>query len=329
MSKFDTLKKSLVPVTLAAVAACSGGGSSKTPDAGVAIDAAPDAAPDARTDCLLGASCIAVDKSCAGLVDNSAGPTFGLRMSQITFSKPAALATGLFVSIVNDAVTPKITSCNLAGNGTWAWLMQFDPTAGTLKIGGALPIPDPTTGYTFDDETIQSFHVQPTVYTTPVARGAGFETPGASLTMPLFLDNINSNTIIAPVEQLKLRGTLSATGNCIGTYNADRDPTMFCKPNPAQPGFIADGSGDGYFSLEVADTFYVAALDESLCVLLSNDRGTYGDGASPEKCKRDALDKIVFQGDWCSATNTAAGLGCADALSTAFTYAASSIKILN
>jgi hypothetical protein len=44
-------------------------------------------------------------------------------------------------------------------------------------------------------------------------------------------------------------------------------------------------------------------------------------------CKRDASGKILFQGDWCAATNQAATAGCADAVQVSATFAAQAVTI--
>ncbi len=54
------------------------------------------------------------------------------------------------------------TACNLDGSGTFSWLLQFDTTAGTLKTGGARPVAEPTTGYSFEEGMVAAGgeHVQ-------------------------------------------------------------------------------------------------------------------------------------------------------------------------
>jgi hypothetical protein len=46
-------------------------------------------------------------------------------------------------------------------------------------------------------------------------------------------------------------------------------------------------------------------------------------------CKRDSMNHIVLQGDWCSTTNAAATMGCADAERVSFGFAASSVLVNN
>ena len=55
----------------------------------------------------------------------------------------------------------------------------------------------------------------------------------------------------------------------------------------------------------------------------------YGDGGTPiAHCKRDQNGKILFPGDWCSASNGPAKAGCADSMQLLATYAASAVKLL-
>jgi hypothetical protein len=287
--------------------------------------------------CEPGASCMAADKECIGLVDNSGQSKFGLRIAELTVTSPPALTKGIIQKTVADAVTPALTTCNLKGGATFSWLLQFDKSAGTLKTGGAKPVIDPTTGYSFDDEIITSggkmFHVQPVVYSgvTPDAAGQFDVTTGTDALVPVFLDAGATQAIILPLKQLRFRmGTLSSNQNCIGKYNAaGLDPSNSCQPDDTHPQFITGASLDGVMTLEDADTVVVAALSQSLCVLLSGNAAMYGMQGmnNVTVCKRDAGSKIVYQGGWCSATNTAGG--CADAEQLQAQFAASSVKINN
>jgi hypothetical protein len=44
----------------------------------------------------------------------------------------------------------------------------------------------------------------------------------------------------------------------------------------------------------------------------------------PAKCKRDAGGKIMFQGDWCQATDSAS---CKDSVKLKANFAASAVKL--
>jgi hypothetical protein len=283
--------------------------------------------------CAPKASCIATDKDCIGLVDNSGKAKFGLRMSELDITTPDALTKGIIKQTVQSSVTPNVPSCNLMGAATFSWLIQFDTAAGTLKTGGAKPVTDPTAGYAFDDEMVTqgtaTFHVQPiTVMSMPDASG-NFTTPKSTDTLyiPIFLDATGTQVVLLPMHDAALdMGTLSANRNCIGKFNAaGLQPSNSCLSDDTTPEFITGGTLSGYITLEEADTVTVSALQESLCVLLSGDASTYGDGAKPTAhCKR-TNNAINFQGDTCSM----AGQTCKDAVTLGGKFAASSVLITN
>jgi hypothetical protein len=337
-----------IGVILSAAACSSSNATPAAGDAGKATgnDAGSSAGPDSGDDassssasCVPTAACPAADKTCIGLVDNSAQSTFGLRMSEIDFTLPAALGTGITAATIAGAVLPNIVPCDLNGTGSFSWLLQFDTTAGTLKTGGARPVSDPTKGYAFDTETLTegttSFPVAPVTFSgvTPDASGKFAVTTGQSLLLPIFLDAAGTTTVLLPLQQLVFTAaTLSTSKSCIGTYNAAAlSPTTSCLATATVPTFVDGAQFSGFVTLEQADTVIVSALHESLCVILSGNSGTYGtaDSAGNTVCKRDASNAIVYQGDWCAATNAAATATCADSQAVAGKFAASSVLITN
>ncbi len=105
------------------------------------------------------------------------------------------------------------------------------------------------------------------------------------------------------------------------------DPAKNCLPDAMHPLFINGAKLDGHITLEDADAVDIGTLSQSLCVLLSGDSSTYGDGGSPiERCKR-TNGVIDFKGDWCSTTNMPADAACFDAVSLGADFAASAITI--
>ena len=62
-------------------------------------------------------------------------------------------------------------------------------------------------------------------------------------------------------------------------------------------------------------------------MLLSGDPNQFGDGGSPNKCKRDAGMKITLQGDRCSTTYPDAAAGCADSYKLGAKFAASGVLL--
>ena len=290
--------------------------------------------------CAPTSTCQVADTSCLGLSDNTGKTMFGLRMAELDLTAPAALARGAVAQSVQGDVTQSDVTCNLDGTGTSSWLLQFDTGAGTLKTGGAKPVADPAQGYAFDDEMLASgstmLQVQPVTFSgvTPDASGNFSTSAGQNLVIPFFLDASGTSAVVLPIDQLTFTmATLSASNNCIGTYNAaGLDVGNNCQPDDTHPQFVTGGSLSGYISLKDADSVVIAELNETLCVLLSGDPTTYGMMAAASDlttCKTDAGGNITFQGDWCSTTNMAASGGCADAVQFAGKFAASSVSITN
>jgi hypothetical protein len=308
----------------------SGGGGDATTSSGSNTTSGGDA-------CSPPTSCPQVASSeCISLADNSAATAFTLRMANLTLTAPPALTKGLVKGVVQNGVTMNLASCNLNGGGTFSWLLQFDTTSGKLKTGGGKPAEDPTKGYSFVDETImqggQPFKIAPFTADAAIGKDGKFAiTMGQNVTVPVYLDLKASAVVLLPLHDAKLVGTVSADKNCIGKYNSKGlDPAGGCLADDTNPSFIgadgkadSDGKLDGYITLEEADTVLVDAVGQSLCVILSGDATTYGDGGSPAKCKRDAGMKITFQGDWCDASNDTA---CKDSIRLAANYSASGVK---
>jgi len=309
----------------------SAGGSTSTPSSASSSSGAGACAPSS--------ACKVADKECLGLVDNTGKTTFGLRMSELDITAPPALATGAVQGVVSGAVAPSDMACNLDGSATFSWLLQFDTVAGTLKTGGAKPVADPTTGYSFDMETITQgptmFNVAPITYmTTPNPQTGAFTvTTGQDLVVPIFLTAAGTTVVLLPLHQARLlMGTLSATQNCIGSYNAAGLLTSdSCLPAGTITQFIDGGSLDGFITLEQADTVIISALGQSLCALLAGGASSMDTmtGTAGLVCKRDANNNIVFQGSWCEATNAPATATCFDSVQLTGKFAASSILINN
>jgi hypothetical protein len=293
-------------------------------------DTEPGNTPSTQT-CAPTGECAAIKSDCLALVDNT-GKTdkIGLRMAQLAITKPVELAKGAVKAIVGNGVAMNLDQCNIQGQGTFSWLLEFDTTNGKLKTGGAKPVTDPWAGYCFVNETANN--ITPITVDAPFTAGK-FETTGdVSLTVPIYLDAAASTVVLLPLQGVKIsNATLSADNNCIGKYNADTlSVDNNCLPD-AEAGinyFTDDASLQGYVTLEQADTVDVSALGQSLCVLLSGDAKTYGvDVGDVKRCTRDANNKIILKGDWCSTSNTAATTDCADAFQLGATFAASAVKI--
>lgn len=287
--------------------------------------------------CYPGTQCPQVAQSeCIALVDNAAAAQFTLRMANLTLTAPAALTKGLVKTIVQNGVTMNLASCNLAGGGTFSWLLQFDTATGMLKTGGGKPTEDPTQGYTFVDETITQngtpFKIAPITAAAALKDGAFSMAMGQNITVPVYLDLKAAGVVLLPLKDAKLSGTVSTNNSCIGKFNsASLDPAGGCIADDTNPLFIgkdgkadSDGKLEGYITLDQADTVVIDQLGQSLCVLLSGDAAMYGNGSMPiNKCKRDAAMKITFQGDWCDATNDTS---CKDSVRLGAGFSASGVK---
>jgi len=278
---------------------------------------------------------LSVESNCLALVDNQAegadsGP-FAMRISQLSVTAPEALTGPAVYKIVADGVNINLPSCNISGLGTFSWISVFDRDNGVLKTGGALPEADPTDGYCFDYDAEHSI-APATVATTYGADGA-FETEAIpAITVPIYLDLAASSAVYLPLRQVRLLdGTISPDNNCIGSYNAKGlEPINSCKPDLSNgiEYFLNGAKLEGYIELEEADTVEVDTIGQTLCVLLSGNATMYGepDPDGPTTCKRDPDTKeILFEGDWCSTTDSAGG--CKDAVRLLAGLAASAVSL--
>jgi hypothetical protein len=239
------------------------------------------------------------------------------------------LTKGLVKNVVLGGVLPDVPSCNLHGAATFNWLLQFDLAGGSIKTGGAKPISDPKLGYSFVDETVDGFHLQPATLSAPVGPGGDFSAAaGADLILPIYLDPGGTQAMILPMHEVRFfNGKLSANRSCVGKYDPQGFDPDNCFGDDSSPTFLDVAQLDGFLDLEDADTVVIDALSETFCVLLSGAPAIYGDGGSPvQKCKR-TNGVIDFHGDWCSATNAQADANCFDALQVAGSFAASSVQI--
>jgi hypothetical protein len=296
-----------------AFAACSNKDETTTPPAGRCAPTDP--------------SCPAVVADCLGLYDYSGQPSFTLRMAQLSITRPPVLISDIFYSIIGDGVNINLPTCNVSGKGTFSWLLQFDTTQGTLTTGGAKPKADPTQGFCFEQDPAHG--IGPTQVDAPIAADGSFQAAAIDfLSIPIYLDLTATSYVQLPLHDVHIDGTVSPDHNCIGSFNANGlDPVNNCKPDLdlGIEYFLNGATLKGYILLEDADSVVVLALNQSLCVLLSGDPATYGDGGDPMRCKRTAGNKIALLGDWCSTTNAAGG--CQDSMRMEAGIAASSVRL--
>jgi hypothetical protein len=270
---------------------------------------------------------LAVESECLALVDNSGKDEFALRMAQLTVTQPLALTEPLVQKFIGDGLIANLPACNLDGDGTFSLVTIFNRSTGRLTAGGALPESSPANGYCFVDDPANM--VAPVEIGVDIADDGTFTTePLPFIVLPVFTDLSGSSAVYLPLRQVVLtQATLSADQNCIGSYNATGlQPRFDCVPDAAsgQPLFIDGGTLEGHITLEEADAVTVDVLNQSLCVVLSGDANTHGDGGDPIRCTRTG-GTIDLQGDWCSATNSAGG--CQDAFKLTATFSASAVEL--
>ncbi len=271
---------------------------------------------------------LAVESDCLALTDNSGRDVFALRLSQLSVTAPNALTSDVVYNIIADGVNINLQSCNVAGMGTFSMIAQFDKTTGKLKIGGAFPEANPENGYCFIDDPANE--VAPVEVDSNLAADGSFETEVIDrIVVPIYVDMAGTQIVYLPLRQGRfLTGKVSADQNCVGSFNGKNlKPEENCEPKPDEglERFINGASLEGFITLEEADAVDVDLVGSSLCVLLSGDGTTYGDGADPiQRCKRDN-GAILLKGDWCSTTNSAGG--CQDAFRLEAELAASAVEV--
>ncbi len=306
-----------------------GGSTTTTGSGGPSCSELPGDGPCAPLD----PACTAVASDCLALADPCGATAATLRVADLALAKPAVFAQGFVSGILRDGVTLDMPACYLEGGGVFSWLLQFDSAAGTLRTGGAKPAPVGQP-YCFTDETVDVGGVPqlfaPVTVPAAVAADGSFDAGGFDLRLPIYLDVDAANVLPLPLRATRIEGTLSPARRCIGSFDDDGlSPANFCLPDPdkGQWSFEHGATVHALISLEDADQAVVVTLDQSLCVLLSGDPTTYGDGGSPQRCKRDGNGTIVLAGDWCAATDAPASPSCADALELSGTLAASAVPL--
>ncbi len=286
----------------------------------------PPAATCAPTDPACPA--VGVSSDCLALVDNSGLDKFVLRLSQLVITAPPALSNVFMQGIVGDGVTINLPACNISGLGTFSFMFEFDKTTDRVRAGGALPEQNPGDGYCLANDPAND--IIPAETDANLQADGSFSTaPFAELTVPVYLDLAASSAVYLPLRQARIvNAQMSADQNCVGRYNVEElMPTDNCLAAPSVGiyYFVDGGELEGHITLEEADAVIVDAAAMSLCVLLSGDTATHGDGGSPEHCTRDGNDEIILQGDWCSTTDSAGG--CTDAFRMTATIAASAAEL--
>ncbi len=291
-----------------------------------------------------GAECGYASSACLAVGDNTGAARTQLRMIQLVTTAPPAL-TSNFVedTILNKNLRFAYGSCPLYGTGEFSWLFDWDTAAGKLTMGGGALLPDENAAKSgtcflqFHDDT-SGIDVAPATVDAPLGADGKFDATFDKIVIPIFLNPTATSYVLLPLHQVHVRttdtgavtdnaGTPSATGNCLGTYKAAALPVtsdVYCIPDDNYSYFTPGGQLDGYVTVAESDAVWVKDLQESLCVLLSNDPATYKD-VDTSKCKRDAQGNITLKGDWDSATNSAMAGG--DSFHLVAQFAANAVKI--
>ncbi|MCC6213982.1 MAG: hypothetical protein IT376_03885 [Polyangiaceae bacterium] len=277
---------------------------------------------------------------CLAKHDNTSSANWQGKISQITVTKPASLATKFVQdTIIGKGISLNQPSCLERGDGTFNWLFEFDSATNKLKTGGGLPITDPAAGGCFVTLPNAAVPVAPVTIDIAVD-GLAFAAEGIDLAVPIFtaVDQLD-NPILLPIHGGSFSGTWSADHNCIGKYNADQfDPINNCLPDtslePPQQNWTDAGVLSGYITVAESDLVFIDDIGATLCTLLAGAGDWKGDdGTCKGKVGQAEWDGGNRpQGDWCAST-TPGGLGtpatatCKDAYRLEATFAAAAFKI--
>jgi hypothetical protein len=292
--------------------------------------------------CAVAASCGSTS-TCEPLADNGTNTTKDFRMRRIILVAPSALANGTVQNlVVNTGVDMDEPQCGnpSTGTGDFNWLLSVDLAGNMLTTGGAPPCDTPdspscdpfTTGYCFVNKNVEGIQVGPVkAAISKAADGTYFTTPGAipTLNIPIYFGTPTS-IILLPISNGAITGMkISTDGNCIGSVNPNA-AAADCSDDYTQCSkWLTDGSLSGYITLKAADTVQVSLLSETLCSLLTGDKGgtpvKSPTGSSIATCTKDANGNPTAKGNFCSTTNSAGG--CDDSDWIAATFAASAVKI--
>ncbi len=308
-------------VAAGACAAAAGG----FPEPSCSTDSVPPTCPNSMS-CKIEAMC-GNTSTCMPLADNAGKSVLDFRFRRLTVITPEALASGFIQNVVVDhGITLNAKQCGEYGDGAFNWLIRIDKTTGMVTTGGAPPSTDPFgKGYCFAKTTASGSGIVVGPVTAKVnLTGNTFSSdPVAKLNVPIFVNGDPNQLIILPLSNVSVsKVSFSADGNCIGGFNypaLDKD----CADSRSDCSrWHTDGALGGYITLEEADNVPIPQLgNKTLCVMLTKSTP----GPDNLHCKRNAANKIDFEGDYCSSTKSAGG--CKDSYWLAATFAASAVKI--
>lgn len=271
---------------------------------------------------------------CYAMTDNAGQTTQSFRIHQIVAQAPPALK-GLQTLVLSPNVPLKLDACNLYGKGRINWLFSYDTTAQKLTIGGGPPMPDASkakdgTCMLDIDDTAAGIHMKPgTVDATVAADGTVTASSLDEIALPIYLDDAGASVVYLPVRKLHLENLkVTDGGNCMGHFRGDELPTDTCVAPAGEYAWTTGGVIKGTITVEDSDKVFVKDLSESLCVLLSGDPTTYGDGdVGNVHCKKDGAGKPTLKGDWDLATDAAVAAGTGDSFQLVADFAAGAFKV--
>ena len=280
-----------------------------------------------KSGCAIDETACGSKSTCLPLADNAGKPVVDMRFRRLNVTAPKALSqTFIQKGIVDQGVNLKATKCGENGDGAFNWLLRVDKANKKVTTGGAPPATDPFgLGYCFANTTsTDGIHVQAVTGSTTYTGDAFTSEKIAKLNVPIFVHGDATKLIILPLSQASLRDvTVSADGNCVGGFDFDHVNADCSDVREDCSRWHTAGSLGGFMSLEEADHVPVPDLgNKSLCILLTAATRYSADGLH---CERDASNKIIAKGDYCSTSDSPGG--CADSYWLAATFAASAVKI--
>lgn len=246
-----------------------------------------------------------------------------LRVSQLQMVAPATLAAPFMQdAIITKKVTSNRPQCFQNGDGQLNLLLEIKASSQTLTMGASPPqalFPQACYAHFID----AGLTVKSETLPAPLATDGTFSASLPVFVLPIYLGAALDNTMLWPLRQVRVAGTLSADHECIGSYRGGAlQPASGCLPNQGELAWVNGGTLEANIVVAEADQTMINDLGYSLCVLLSGDvkawRGPDGHCAS---AKGGALP----QGDWCSTTDSAGG--CANAWHFRAQFAASATAI--
>jgi hypothetical protein len=261
--------------------------------------------------------------TCLPIGDNKGKQVLDFRIRRLNIATPPALA-GSFIqnTVVNLNIDLNEKTCGELGKGLFTWLLQVDRVNNRIITGGSPPASDPLgQGFCFARFDLNGQRVEP--IDVPVKfEGDKFTALEAlDVRIPIFLNEQLASAILLPISNAQLKDvSISADGNCIGKFRAAALDPACVEAQELCTKWQTAGALGGFITLEDADTVKIRELNnKSLCSFLA--------GETPLQCTRDGNGKIVYEGDYCSATKTPGG--CKDAVWLAATFAASAAKIFD